>query len=357
GIEEETQIGATGEAHGAHAESVVQQKSAPQDPETAPFTEAIAGLPVTGESEAMEDVKPTSTEETTPAPVGPTAPTETASPIIAEPPPPEVVDQGLRPPKDLPPPDDPLAPTTQPDSTTRSDSSPGPSSSKRPTTVYLAPSSSTPQAARFSHNDSDYEPSIEHAKQHQAMLANATRNKKLPSDAEIAAAEEEKRQRLDRVAGVTIRVRLPDGSAAESTFARSETAADVYTWAEGLLASKDAEFRLQYLGDNGRPATLSRGNERLVDDLRMQGKVLITFAWEDTAPASVRTKPVLAEEWSGKAVKMQVSEPEREPEKKEGEEKGKGGILGLGKKKEGGGGGSMADKEARLKKLMGFGRK
>ncbi|KAF1984570.1 hypothetical protein K402DRAFT_422780 [Aulographum hederae CBS 113979] len=311
---------------GAHADTAGQSSSVP-DVENAAVTEDIAGLPnpeepapspkEEAESSPAKDQKTSSTES---APSHAKTPTSTANV------------------PDSPSPNNPPAAPSHP--------------AQRQTTIYLPPSSTAPQATRHAFSEADYEPTVEHAKRHQAHLNETTRNKRLPSDAELAAAEKEKMDKLASISSVKIRVRLPDQSIVEGIFGSEETAADLYKWVGTLLRDREARFVLKYAPP--KLMTMTEGGERLVKDLRLRNE-LVMMVWEDGVDAKTRAAPSLSQEAGGKAVAMRVEEPVPEEEKKD---VGKGGILGLGKKQGGGGGGgSSGDKEAKLKKFLKFGKK
>ena len=95
------------------------------------------------------------------------------------------------------------------------------SSTSRPLSVYRPPSSSTPLAALAQHNEADYTPTIEHAQVHQKMLNDSTRNKRLPTEAEIAAAVEAEKEKLAAIQTVEIKIRMPDQSSFSAAQLRS----------------------------------------------------------------------------------------------------------------------------------------
>ncbi|KAK8158938.1 GLUT4 regulating protein TUG-domain-containing protein [Phyllosticta citrichinensis] len=184
----------------------------------------------------------------------------------------------------------------------------------RPMTIFFPPSSSTPTAAlSATFDESDYIPTIEHAKSHQAALASATRNQRLASDAELAARAEAAAAHRAAIAGVTVRVRLPDGHQLESRFGRDETGKDLYSWVRGLLASsadEGARFVVRYnTPGNARLVTLPDAAVTLVRDLGLEGRVLMTMTWDDSASVAVRRAPVLADKWARRATELKVKDP------------------------------------------------
>jgi len=85
--------------------------------------------------------------------------------------------------------------------------------------------------------------------------------------------------------------------------------------------------------------------------LGMTGRVLVTMIWGQGVDAVARTQPALREELREQAKKLEVKEPEAKEEVKE--DKAEAGKNEEPKKKAT----DKASKEARLMKLMGFGKK
>lgn len=217
--------------------------------------------------------------------------------------------------------------------------------------VFRPPSSNTPAAAREPDDPSVFEPTVEHAKSHQAALQRSSRNQRLLSDKELEAQEETRREKLATVHNVTVRVRYPDQSMIEVDFAASETSSALYDKVRGSLQHADQPFELRFSGPKGLQA-MPDGPQRLVRDLGFRGRVLVTMAWLDAASVQARQAPCLKEEYRDKAQELRVdlirAEADRravEPERKEDREPDKGKGKGRG------------DVEAKMKKFLGFGKK
>jgi tether containing UBX domain for GLUT4 len=176
--------------------------------------------------------------------------------------------------------------------------------------IYSAPTSSTPQAARRVWNERDYEPTIEHAKSHQAALAAKTRNQRLLSDKELADLETARLEKLNASAakGSSLRVRMPDQTIIQMAITKEDTAEALYSFVEGFLEHKEP-FQLKYVGPTGRQVQISRDDKRLIRDLRFTTAELITFLWDDKASSKARTSRPLAKEWQDKAQALKVEEP------------------------------------------------
>lgn len=223
--------------------------------------------------------------------------------------------------------------------------------------VYSAPSGNTPHAALQSYNPSDFSPSIEHAHAHQAVLNRLAQNKRLQSDRELESAASTKKQTLASIKSVTIRVRFPDTMVVEADYTNQDTVADLYAKIKTMMNKPERRFELKYQGNNIKMETLDpASNARLITDLGFVGKVLVTMLWHDSVDAADRKEPVLNEEFRAQATEMSIPEPVAaeldEPAvqktKTQDEKKADAKKKNLG---------SKADVEARMKKMLGFGRK
>ncbi|OCK84125.1 hypothetical protein K432DRAFT_345716 [Lepidopterella palustris CBS 459.81] len=218
--------------------------------------------------------------------------------------------------------------------------------------IFSAPNSSTPQAARTAFNDMDYVPTIEHAKAHQAALQGRSRNTRLLSDKEIAEQEAARLKKLNAVAekGVTLRIRMPDENQVQASFGRLDTAATLYDFVRGLIEHDKQPFQLRYVGPRGAPVIMRDGPELLVQDLKFSGREAVTFVWSENASNEARlSRKTLKKEWQDKAQVLKVEEPvtndgpvEPVASKNDGQKKASGG--------------SSADKEAKLKNILGMGK-
>jgi tether containing UBX domain for GLUT4 len=184
--------------------------------------------------------------------------------------------------------------------------------------VFAASTSATPQAARNGFNESDYVPTIEHAKSHQAALQSRTRNQRLLSDKELEEQEAARQEKIQAVAekGSSVRVRLPDGAMVQTSVGKEDTAEGLYDFVQGLLQHKEP-FQLKNVGSNGRLVLIPRDKKRLIQDLRFSSSELITFLWDDNASVDARTsRKILAKEWQDKAQTLRVEEPAPTDDKK-----------------------------------------
>lgn len=145
--------------------------------------------------------------------------------------------------------------------------------------IYAAPTSSTPAAAAY-YNEADYIPTVAHAQTHQARLEKHTRNRRLPSDKEIADQEQAQVDALKQVRDVTVRLRFPDNNIAEKPgLDQSATTADLYAICRELMhRSEDEDFKIRVPGAKGLE-NLPEDDKRLILDLGWKGRVLVTIVW------------------------------------------------------------------------------
>lgn len=222
--------------------------------------------------------------------------------------------------------------------------------------VYRPPSSNTPAAALAPDDPSVFEPTIDHAKAHQAALNRDSKNKRLPSDKELEAQEAERQQRLSAITSVTVRVRYPDQSQIETSITSADTAANLYAKVMDTLAGAPEPFELRFFGNKVQETLPNSSTQRLVKDFGFRGKVLVTLVWSPEASLSARQGPSLKEEYRRHATDLKV---ELASQQASGEQAHQSAM----KKPDGGGdavGGSgkgRGDLEGKMRKFLGFGKK
>jgi tether containing UBX domain for GLUT4 len=143
------------------------------------------------------------------------------------------------------------------------------------------------------YNETDYLPTVDHAKLHQRRLAEAGRPGRLASDSELAAQEAALRERLAKVAEIEVKVRFPDQSQVVSKFGKDDNASGLYTFVRGCLDESLANepFSLSLFGGlaRGKVVIPDSADTRLIRDLRMDGRVLVNFTWEGNAALGARS--------------------------------------------------------------------
>ncbi len=184
-------------------------------------------------------------------------------------------------------------------------------STGRPISVYRPPTAATPSAALRSHNEADFTPTVEHAQVHQKLLQQNSRNVRLKTDAELAAQDGEEDAKLAAVEKVAVKIRFPDQSTVVITFFQADTGAVLY---DHVRESLDAQWRseaflLRNPGIRGKNEFIPDDrSKRLIKDLRLTGRVLLTFVWdEEKASVQARSaKAILKEELQKNAQEMPV---------------------------------------------------
>ena len=219
--------------------------------------------------------------------------------------------------------------------------------------VYRPPSSSTPAAALVPDDPSVYEPTIDHAKSHQAALQSAGKNKRLLSDRELSEQEAARQQNLALISSVVVRVRYPDQSQIETTVYASETAADLHAKVMDTLASAPEPFELKYTGTKGHETIPNSGNKRLVRDLGFKGRVLITLVWSPDASVKAQRGPSLKDEYRKHATDLKVELATKQAEGESAHRTAMQKPESTAKP----GGSKPADLETKMKKFLGFGKK
>ncbi|KAL8843572.1 MAG: hypothetical protein Q9170_000076 [Blastenia crenularia] len=180
------------------------------------------------------------------------------------------------------------------------------SPSQRPVTVFRPPSTSTPRAAKEGFNEADYEPTVHHAKQHQARLLSAGRNKTLLSDKELAEKEKVKAQKLADIKEIEIKIKFPNEFAIGRTFSSIDTARSLYDFARESLRNENEPFLLSFTSNDGTRTIKPDSAERLVADLGMSGRTLVTVRWDKGASVETRTKPILKEHLLEEAKEIEI---------------------------------------------------
>ena len=183
---------------------------------------------------------------------------------------------------------------------------------RRLVTVFSPSSSNTPEAAQQAFDEKDYEPTIHHAKLHQSRLAAKGANKRLPSDAELAAQAETQAQRNANVTEVEIKVRFPDQMQAISMFSNQDTADTLYEFVKSLMVRENEPFSLRFTAANGPKSipTGPQGDVKLVSGLGMLGRVLVNVVWEEGASLQARSAPVLKDKYRENAQEIAVKQVE-----------------------------------------------
>lgn len=239
--------------------------------------------------------------------------------------------------------------TAGPSSSTQPSSEPTTVSS-RPVSVFRPPTSSGPPA--ITHNESDYTPTVEHAQIHQRLLQQESRNRRLPTDAELAARQQEQREELSKIQSVEIMIRFPDQSRMVSKFGQNDTSTSLYNFVRERLepSLKSEPFVLRNPGVRDKGGMIVEGDKRLILDLQLRGRVLVVFGWDEKAGVDVRgKKEVLRADLREQAREYVAPQVVSETV----DEEDKGVKVDLAPKKEEGGGGGKGKVPKWLMKGLG----
>ena len=178
---------------------------------------------------------------------------------------------------------------------------------QRPLFVFAPSLESTPAASRQVFDEKDYEPTIAHAKMHQARLAASSVNKRLLTDAELAVQAKTQAKRNAAAKDVQLKVRFPDQMQVISTFSNLDTSTMLYDFVKGLLEKENEPFSLNFSSAQGPRSVPKEGDVRLIGDLGMAGRVLVNLAWETGASGKARGS-VLKSEFQKQAKQIEVKE-------------------------------------------------
>ncbi|KAK1832875.1 GLUT4 regulating protein TUG-domain-containing protein [Podospora conica] len=174
----------------------------------------------------------------------------------------------------------------------------------QPVEVFAAPTSSTPAAAQVHVDETVYEPTIAHAQLRQKQLLAKAQNKRLKSDAELAAAAAEDAARLDKITTLDVRVRFPDGTSSKWTLGPANSAADLYAAVRGIMARPELPFQLVM------PATRTHLEDSaaklLLRHYRFTGRELLNLLFEESVSVKDRQAAFLKEEAARRAHQLPV---------------------------------------------------
>lgn len=198
---------------------------------------------------------------------------------------------------------------------------------QRVISVFAPPSSSAPYAARQAFNEEDYEPTLDHARLHQARLTQSSRNKRLPTDAEIAAQQEAQRQKVAKVKEVEIKIRFPDQTQVVSKFSDVDTGSSLYGFVKGLLETESEPFILNFSAARGPKTVPNDADIKLIGGLAMVGRILVNFLWDEGASVEARGGSVLKDTFQSQAQEIPIPEILESPLQKENYRQGS--ALGL----------------------------
>lgn len=206
----------------------------------------------------------------------------------------------------------------QPRTTGDENRDPGPStSSLEPVNIFSAPTNSTPAAASVDVPDSVYTPTIAHAQAHQQNLQASAVNKRLKSDAELAAEAQAAEAKAAAIKKIDVKVRFPDETSAQWNFGPKDSGATLYKAVRGVMANDSAPFKLVLPGVPP-PTNLIKDEDgikhNLVRGYKMSGRVLINLVWENEVSQNIKKAPFLKASFASQARKVELPQAPQEEE-------------------------------------------
>ncbi|KAM3562307.1 hypothetical protein MY1884_001905 [Beauveria asiatica] len=164
-----------------------------------------------------------------------------------------------------------------------------------PVSVYLAPSNSTPAAALAPAEESDFTPTIAHAKLHQSKLQQKARNKRLLSDKELEEQAADQQARVASIKSVLVKVRFPDNTSSDWQVDHTATGAFLHSAVRHVMADPTLPFRLVLPGSSGKDVIKDDAGPKytLIAGYKLQGRVLVNLVWNDEVPVAKRNLPFL----------------------------------------------------------------
>lgn len=180
----------------------------------------------------------------------------------------------------------------------------------RPISVFAPPTSYTPHASLQPYDEQDYEPTIHHAKLHQSRLASTGQNRRLRTDAEIAAQQDAHRKKVAEVKEIEIKVRFPDETQVVGTFSNEDTAVGLYDFVKGLLENENEPFLLKFAAMKGPTVVPREEAVKLISGLGMTGRVMVNFIWDEKATVEARGGNILKAQVNEQARKIEIKEVE-----------------------------------------------
>lgn len=215
----------------------------------------------------------------------------------------------------------------------------------KPTGIFSAPTNATPVAASIDLPDSVYTPTVVHAQLHQQRLQESAVNRRMKSDAELEAEARAEEAKIAAVKRITVKVRFPDGTAAQWEFGPDDTGATLYQAVRNVMANSTAPFKIMLPGPPSATSYIKDDagmKHKLIMGYKLSGRVLVNFIWEDRVSQDVKKSSFLKTEYASLAQKIEVpnvpdveeDEPQLSaaPQKSPSKPSGSGDSGGSGKK-------------------------
>lgn len=179
----------------------------------------------------------------------------------------------------------------------------------QPVGVFLAPTGSTPAAAMADFNDTDYTPSIVHAKIHQARLQEGSRNRRLPSDQELEAKAAAEAAKVAAIKSVLVKVRFPDNTSSDWQVGPNDTGRFLYDAVRHVMAHEDQPFHLVLPGSKAVIKDSDSTSNGLIKTYKFTARILVNLVWDDSVAPAVRKGPFLKANVARQGQQVKVPEP------------------------------------------------
>ncbi|KAI5812467.1 GLUT4 regulating protein TUG-domain-containing protein [Pyronema omphalodes] len=218
-------------------------------------------------------------------------------------------------------------------------------------TIYQPSSSAIPAAATFEVPESAYEVGIAQLQKLKESYEIAGKPQRLLSDKELAEKEEAKRQEIEKINTIKIKVRYPDSYISEYEMDGKSNAKELYAQVRTTLRHPNEPFVLmipprEIIKDDGRRLTL---------DLKLRSGASLHLKWDNAASSAAKNNHALKDEFlkASKELPKPVAptatdytESDKDDDKKDDKRKAESSAKG-----------GKGDIEKKLKGLLRLGKK
>ena len=105
-------------------------------------------------------------------------------------------------------------------------------------------------------------------------------------------------------------MRFPDQVQVVATFNKLDTPSTLYDHVRGLMEDESEPFTLKYTSTKGPQLVPKNSTGRLISDLGMVGRVLVTVIWDEGASMAARSGNVVKARFREAAQEIEVKEVE-----------------------------------------------
>ena len=106
-------------------------------------------------------------------------------------------------------------------------------------------------------------------------------------------------------------MKFPDEWQVVSKFNSLDTATTLYDYVVGLMENESEPFSLKFISTKGLPKVVPKeSTAKLISDLGMTGRLVVSFMWEDKASPSARSGDIVKAKFREVAQQIEVKEVE-----------------------------------------------